>query len=398
MYNYLLCILFGIILFILLNSNDGFSIGIPEYELEVDSKNNFKILSTTDSRVWTEEGDDIFVGLSISNTMQNIDNYYYIWSNEGDDYVYYYLRDLLLENIKGPNTLPKVTKRQLEELLIYTFGEPLLVYREFKVYSVQVSKDLSGIENEDDPDVISFNASSQLADNLFEAAGDDKPSFANIKDNNNDPNDHLFYLTKLNINGNDEDIVSRVYITGNDMDEFTALPRGRGYGEILLFLLAVIKKTNIVYNDLIIDEFIADGDGGQRLKEVYKDLFYKSTTLWPKLLGYNEIRFTLFRPVNPESNLVVPYYTPRLPLGSSYDDYMKVFKQFRNKVFDIDSIDKKNDENKYKWVLFIWSLDPENRNKFIQYRDEDIKYFSALFMDFTKDNRCGAIYRVIYHM
>jgi len=69
---YLLYLIIGIILFVLLNSNDRFSVGVPEYKIVLN-----RIVETNNDRIWTAPGNDVFVGAE--NIDENID--YFVYAN-----------------------------------------------------------------------------------------------------------------------------------------------------------------------------------------------------------------------------------------------------------------------------------------------------------------------------
>ena len=85
MYEYLMFVLFGIILFILLNSNDGFSVGVPEYLLTIDNTDINIALSnySHDEEAWAINEDG---PLSPSNPVIMVDeNRYYVYGDDSVD-------------------------------------------------------------------------------------------------------------------------------------------------------------------------------------------------------------------------------------------------------------------------------------------------------------------------
>jgi hypothetical protein len=85
MYKYLFFIILGIILFILLNSNDGFSIGVPEYLLTIDNTDINIVLSnySHDEEAWAINEDG---PLSPSNPVIMVDeNRYYVYGDDSVD-------------------------------------------------------------------------------------------------------------------------------------------------------------------------------------------------------------------------------------------------------------------------------------------------------------------------
>ena len=78
-------VLFGIILFILLNSNDGFSVGVPEYLLTIDNTDINIALSnySHDEEAWAINEDG---PLSPSNPVIMVDeNRYYVYGDDSVD-------------------------------------------------------------------------------------------------------------------------------------------------------------------------------------------------------------------------------------------------------------------------------------------------------------------------
>ena len=78
MYEYLIFVLFGIILFILLNSNDRFSVGVPEYKFTLVSDVVDQIEQTYESGVLAVESDPVY------QDHDNPDIFYVYGENEGD--------------------------------------------------------------------------------------------------------------------------------------------------------------------------------------------------------------------------------------------------------------------------------------------------------------------------
>tara|TARA_B100001287_G_scaffold275218_1_gene282309 strand:- start:928 stop:1527 length:600 start_codon:yes stop_codon:yes gene_type:complete len=110
---YLLFLMIGIIIYILVNIKDNFSVGIPEYKIVNDH-----IFRYSSNRAWTsDEPDNIFEG---ETNLQNNPEYY-VWADNEHDALEIYNRHRLVEWLNTPTQ--QVTDRELEEWL-FEEGEP----------------------------------------------------------------------------------------------------------------------------------------------------------------------------------------------------------------------------------------------------------------------------------
>ena len=90
MYEYIIFIIFGILLYLFLNTNDGFSVGVPEYLLTIDNGNINIVLSdySDDQEAWAINEDG---PLLPSNPVIMVDeNRYYVYGDDIDDARRYY--------------------------------------------------------------------------------------------------------------------------------------------------------------------------------------------------------------------------------------------------------------------------------------------------------------------
>lgn len=406
MLKYIFLIISGIILFILYNRIDNFSIGIPEYIYRL-YPNTFVLTGIK------EEG--ILVNPS-QNVYRNIDTpgLYSVYADNdvqaNDIFIQYLQSDIFREYTRRGNTCSAIiedmpteqlmpTKAVLESRFHYTFNDAIVTQGDFRLYDITRQ----------------FMAQSEIKlKSIYRNSGNSRTHYALSNDS---PNQKLFYLTRrltnndyvqihsdksrqkgltfnhyYNVNGDNvnEFIVARVLIekmlSGGMSDyqlyltEFTTVPQGFGYGNKIMELLSLLRYNEIMssgtneFYKKQIQRFIPYGGSEKSYRNQFR-LSVKSESEggWAKIPGE---KFSIYKPLvytkneMPVSTMTTLYFT-----YETMNDYEKLY--FLLNPSDEETIVI---ENLLKYNHFLMQL-TEDEDEYEEV--DELHYLSDIDENFT---------------
>jgi len=393
MLKYLIFLIIGIIIFIIFNSVDGFSVGAQIVRYEPTSGNPYYYNTDTEQTTWELSG---LLGDEVIDKIPGVD----------DPKQPNYLDQRNI--ISGPSLSAACspsddkfypTKKTLESTRFgYIFGEPIVVYGDFKLYDVVLM-----------PEDTDSESRIHDAVTMYRQSGNSQPTYA-LETIDEFPM-KLYYLTLQK--DRDEYIVSRAFIMYGILDmtylaRFSTVPYGgiRGMGIKLMELLSILRTydTYPQYPSPLPDTLgevyrmqINAFEPNKGTEKAYRNQFRLSVKPeseggWAKRDGE---KFSIFFPP-PERGTELEYRGEKIYNTKMMNDLY--FDSFINseKVFKYDELyyliypdeinaDVYSIENKAKYNHFLMQL-TEDDIPYLLDIDENIAIIDDLYRQFLLEN------------